>query len=159
MIYCWRILSWINDESNMKYLLFTLCCCIFCLPLQSLSAKTQAEDQKNILKALMQIKDTKIPRGNLHCEINEKKGDAYSDVSVGDFIAYYLNWSFWALEGKVHFFALNEFLCEGKETLQCKWVFGATNKPNENWSRSLEFEFDSKNKRINKSSLSCLDVP
>ena len=116
------------------------------------------DNSREVLKALTQLSVTEIPRESLNCEVNgtftaSDGSTINNDVSVGDFIADYLGWSFEQKHTAIH-----QLICEGNGIQQCTWTFGE-DKPEEGWDRILRFEYNPKTKVVNPKSLHCIDVP
>ena len=110
-----------------------------------LETRLNAEDHAAIVKALIRVADT--PIADVACEVNgttaNRNGTSdYNKVTVGDFIASFIGWSF--KPGRSAFQGLE---CDGTGTLHCRWSFGQ-HKTSEGWSRLLEFAYDPGKKQI-----------
>ncbi len=123
-----------------------------------MNTKFITSDTPAVMKALTRLSETKIPQNGLNCEVNGTSATIdgmtfNNDVLVGDFIAYYLSWSF------LHNSAdTPSLMCEGKDIQQCTWSFGEK-KSEEGWNRILRFKYNQASSAIDPQSLECIDVP
>lgn len=122
------------------------------------AAQPLDEDTRSALRALSRLASAEIPETHLACEINGTSthpagGTLNNPVTVGDFIASYLNWSFQPQSSSVR-----SFSCEGNGLRQCIWSFGE-HKRTEGWNRFLHFTYDPQRETVEPDSLRCIDVP
>ena len=121
-----------------------------------MDSERNTELRSAVFRALVNKADVKI--ADNACVIN---GDRLqpdgtfvnNDVTVGDFIASYLQWNM-ALTPAAH----QQFGCSGSEILKCHWQFGQK-KTFEGWDRILQFEYSAISNSIDTDSLKCLDIP
>lgn len=105
-------------------------------------------DDKEIYFELLSLSNLKIP--NINCDI-VKNG-----YRVGDFLSEYLQ-----LMAKNTQHINTSLSCDDSAGLNC--TFGYGNKPkwfgSENWSSVLRFEYDFKSKKIDETTIRCIDIP
>lgn len=109
-----------------------------------------------ILKALSRIGESKIPQNGLHCEINGTNSlGLYNDVTVGDVLADFIDFTLLKSSSKKH-----SFKCEGKGVVDCILQYGEKeNLKHPGWDIILKFQYNEKNGLIVPGSLKCIQVP
>ena len=109
-----------------------------------------------ILKALSRISESKIPQNGLHCEINGTNSlGLYNDVTVGDVLADFIDFTLLKSSSKKH-----SFKCAGKEVVDCILRYGEKeNLKHPGWDIILKFQYNEKNGLIVPGSLKCIQVP
>jgi len=109
-----------------------------------------------ILKALSRISESKIPQNGLHCEINGTNSlGLYNDVTVGDVLADFIDFTLLKSSSKKH-----SFKCEGKGVVDCILQYGEKeNLKHPGWDIILKFQYNEKNGLIVPGSLKCIQVP
>ena len=79
----------------------------------------------------------------------------YNDVTVGDVMADYINFSFLKSSAKKY-----SFTCSGDRKLNCILGYGEKlNKRNPGWEIFLKFEYDIDKDEVSIDSLRCIQVP
>ena len=117
--------------------------------------KHKIKDAKHILKSLISNQNIDIQKENIHCEIVNDHNNTLTQVKVSDFLQNYLSISIFNRTKTFH----DNIECGAKGKGICSLSYGDKEEVNKGWSRSLFFEYDSKNKFINPKSFECIDIP
>lgn len=109
-----------------------------------------------ILKTLSRISESKIPQNGLHCEINGTNSlGLYNDVTVGDVLADFIDFTLLKSSSKKHLFK-----CEGKGVVDCILQYGEKeNLKHPGWDIILKFQYNEKTGLVVPGSLKCIQVP